>query len=189
MARKKIQTEDGKERTEKASSMDILIEQKPKEEWICKYIKRINKPPEYRHPQDMLDMVNQYLIDGCNIKTVVHGRPPATFIVQTRKLSLYGLALHLGFTSRKQMMNFRYNNPHYQEVIDYGRTSIAQYYEELGQDGVSPTFMNFMLHNIDGLVMKKEDEDGGYQTRKANIKFTNHAKEGRLRKLSNGTDD
>lgn len=188
MARKKIQTENGKERTEKANSQDILIEQKPKEELFMKYIKRINKPPQYNHPQDMLDMVNQYLTDGCNIKTTVHGRAPHSFIVQTRKLSLYGLALHLGFTSRKQMMNFRLNNTHYQEVIDYGRTSIAQYYEELGQDGVSPTFMNFMLHNIDGLVMRKDDEEGGYIKRKSRIKFTNHDKKGNVRKLD-GTND
>ena len=163
----------------KEKSRDILIKQN--KNLVKKYIKNRAKPPQYASPDDMLFMVNQYVTDGCEIKSVISGRPPNAIVVQTRRLSLYGLALHLGFSSRKQMNNYADNHPEYAEIIRLGRTYIAQYYESLGQDGVSPTFMNFMLHNIDGLVMSKEDEDNGYQQKKTRVKFTNH--NAKLKKL------
>lgn len=158
----------------KTKSRDILIKQN--KNLVKKYFKDGAKPPKYASTDDMLFMVNQYVTDGCDIKSVVSGRPPNAIVIQTRRLSLYGLALHLGFSSRKQMNNYADNHPDYAEIIKLGRTYIAQYYEHLGQDGVSPTFMNFMLHNIDGLVMSKEDQDGGYVKKKTRVKFTNHNK-------------
>jgi len=157
---------------DKKESRDILIVQK--KNLTKKFIKNGAKPPIYSSPEDMLYMVNQYVTDGCKLKTVVSGRPPNAIVVQTRRLTLYGLALHIGFSSRKQMTNYADNNPAYGEVIKLARTYVAEYYEGLGQDGVSPTFMNFMLHNIDGLVMSKEDQEGGYKRKKTKVKFTNH---------------
>ena len=167
------------------SVRDILIKQKKNLQ--KKYFKDGAKPPKYNSVEDMIFMVEQYVTDGCQIKTTVHGTGQRKFIVQTRRLSLYDLALHLGFSSRKQMNNFADNHPDYAEVIRLGRTYVARYYEGLGQDGVSPTFMNFMLHNIDGLVMSKEDQDGGYVKKKARLKFTNHDKQGKVKALNERT--
>jgi len=164
---------------------DFLIKQKKNLE--TKYIKRIGLPPEYTKPQDMLDMVNQYVEDGCKIGRKVVGRPPNQRVIEFRRLSYYGMITHLGFSSRKQMNSFSVRNPRYEEVIKYAKTLIAEYYEELAQDGVSPTFMNFMLHNIDGLVMSKEDSEGGYEKKTPKISFTNHDKGGKVKSL-NGTD-
>jgi len=155
-------------------SRDILIKQKTN--LIKKYIKRGAGVPLYTSPDDMLFMVNQYVTDGCQVKSQIVGRPPNAIVVQSRRLSLYGLALHLGFSSRKQMNNYADNHPEYADVIRLARTYVAEYYEGLGQDGVSPTFMNFMLHNIDGLVMSKEDQEGGYKSKKTKVNFTNHNK-------------
>ena len=165
---------------------DVIIKQKKTLEY--RYIKNGAKPPTYKSPEDMLFMVNQYATDGCEIKSVFAGTAANKRIIQTRRLSLYGLALHLGFSSRKQMNNYADNHPEYADVIRYGRTLVAQYYESLGQDGVSPTFMNFMLHNIDGLIMSKEDQDGGYKKKKKpRIKFTNHNKQGNVKTLNGRT--
>lgn len=161
---------------------DILIKQKKDLE--KKYLKDGAKPPIYRRVEDMIFMVEQYVKDGCAIKTRVVGRKPNETIIQERRLSLYGLALHLGFSNRVQMNNFAQRYPEYADVIRLGKTYVAEYYESLGQDGVSPTFMNFMLHNIDGLVMKKEEEDGGYQQKKKRINFTGRQKDNKVMSIN-----
>lgn len=169
---------------EKKKEGDFLIKQKKDLE--TKYIKRIGQPPQYHRPEDMLFMINQYVNDGCKIGRKVVGRAPNQRIIEFRRLSYYGLITHLGFSSRKQMNTFAVQNSRYAETIKYGKTLIAEYYEELAQDGVSPTFMNFMLHNIDGLVMSKEDQEGGYERKTPKLKFTNHNKSGTVKTL-NGT--
>lgn len=164
---------------------DFLIKQKAVLE--TKYIKKIGRPPQYMNPSDMLYMVNQYVKDGCKLGRKVVGRSPNERIIEFRRLSYYGLITHLGFTSRQQMNNYAVQHSDFEEVVKYGRTLIAEYYEELAQDGVSPTFMNFMLHNIDGLIMSKEDVNGGFEKKVPKISFTNHNKQGKVKTLNGGT--
>ena len=161
---------------------DFLIKQKKNLE--KKYVKRIGLPPEYHKPEDMLFMIRQYVEDGCKIGRKVVGRNPNQRVIEFRRLSYYGLITHLGFSSRKQMNAYATRNSRYTETIKYAKTLIAEYYEELAQDGVSPTFMNFMLHNIDGLVMSKEDQDGGYEKKTPKLKFTNHDKSGKVKDIN-----
>lgn len=164
---------------------DFLIKQKKNLE--TKYIKVIGQPPQYHRPQDMLDMVEQYVTDGCKIGRKVVGRAPNQRIIEFRRLSYYGMITHLGFSSRKQMNSFMARNSRYEEVLRYAKTLIAEYYEELAQDGVSPTFMNFMLHNIDGLVMSKEDTEGGFEKKTPKLSFTNHNKQGKVKDINGKT--
>jgi hypothetical protein len=171
---------------EKKMEGDFIIEQK--KILFKKFIKRVGHPPEYKTPQDMLDMVNQYLTDGCEIGRKVVGRAPNQRVIEFKRLGYYALLMHLGFTSRRQMVSYGVRHPKFEEVLKYGKTAIASHYESLGQDGVSPTFMNFMLHNIDGLIMSKEDSEGGYEKKVAKISFNNHNKEGKVKTL-NGTNN
>jgi hypothetical protein len=164
---------------------DILIKQK--KNLTKKYLKDGARPPRYKCPEDMIYMVDQYVKDGCAISTKIVGRAPNERIIQSRRLSLYGLAIHLGFSSRKQMNNFADRHPEYKDVIQMGKTYVAEFYEGLGQDGVSPTFMNFMLHNIDGLVMSKDDPNSGGTKKRKRIKFSNRNTNSKVRTLDGGS--
>ena len=94
------------------------------------YTKATGKPPVYQSPDDMMVMIKQYIDKGCKVKNHVVGRKPHETIIEIKILTLMGICLHLGFTSRKQMYDFSSRHADYSEPIAYGKTLITQYYEE-----------------------------------------------------------
>ncbi|MGI9569550.1 MAG: terminase small subunit [Desulfobulbia bacterium] len=150
------------------------------------YSKLVNKPPVYKSPQDMLTMVNQYVDYGCKTKLVKVGKAPNTYAIEVKILTLMGIVLHLGFTSRKQMYNYSANHSEYSETIAYAKTLITQYYEEKMQEGVSPTAMIFMLHNLDGLSMNNQQDTGDASKPIPKLEFTRSDNTNKIRKMNGG---
>lgn len=148
------------------------------------YTKVVNKPPVYQSPEDMMTMINQYVDKGCKTKNHVVGRKPHERIIEIKILTLMGICLHLGFTSRKQMYAFSSRHADYTEPISYGKTLITQYYEEKMQEGVSPTAMIFMLHNLDGLSMNSQQDPGDSAQPAPVIEFTKAENDKKIIKMN-----
>lgn len=157
--------------------MELISEYKDSPRNLKKlYTKTVGKPPVYQSPTDMMTMVKQYVDKGCKIRNEVIGRKPHQRIIEVKILTLMGICLHLGFTSRKQMYTFGSSHFEYAEPIAYAKTLITQYYEEKMQQGVSPTAMIFMLHNLDGLAMNVQQDQGDASLPAPQIEFTNNSK-------------
>ena len=148
------------------------------------YTKEVGKPPVYQSPSDMMFMVRQYVEKGCKVRHEVIGRKPNQTIIEVKILTLMGICLHLGFTSRKQMYSFGARHADYQEPIAYAKTLITQYYEEKMQQGVSPTAMIFMLHNLDGLSMNSSVDEGDASRPAPKVTFTSRKNETKIREMN-----
>jgi len=157
---------------------------KPKRNLKKLYTKAISKPPVYKSPEDMMTMINQYVDVGCKIKNTVVGRKPNEIIIEIKILTLMGICLHLGFTSIKQMYAFSQTREPYSEPIAYAKTLITQYYEEKMQEGVSPTAMIFMLHNLTGMSMNTQTDTGDSSRPAPEIQFTSRANDDKIRKMN-----
>jgi len=112
--------------------------------------------PIFTDPQDMLEAINQYFIDGHEIKEVLLGRKPNQYVHDQHIISIIGLALYLGFASRTSLYEYAKKSDEYHDVVAYGKSMVAIHYEGLLQSGVSPSGMIFMLANIDGMVMQQD---------------------------------
>ena len=165
--------------------MELIPEYKDPAKNLKKlYHKTTGKPPVYQSPEDMMTMVTQYVGKGCKVRNEVIGRKPNQRIIEVKILTLMGICLHLGFTSRKQMYNFGSRHADYQEPIAYAKTLITQYYEEMMQKGVSPTAMIFMLHNLDGLAMNTTQDEGDASRPAPRVTFTNNDNDNKIRKMN-----
>jgi hypothetical protein len=166
--------------------MEIINEYKDSPKNLKKlYTKATGKPPVYQSPEDMMTMIKQYVKNGCKVRNHVIGRKPNERTIELKVLTLMGIVLHLGFTSRKQMYNFSQSHADYFEPISYAKTLITQYYEEKMQEGVSPTAMIFMLHNLDGLAMNVQQDTGDASRPAPQIIFTK-AVDTKIRKMNGG---
>ena len=161
-------------------------EVKPKVKLKKLYSKLNKRPPVYKSVEDMMTMVEQYVNHGCKHKIVRIGKHPNTYGVEVKILTLMGIVLHLGFTSRKQMYQYSSTNPDYAEAIAYAKTLITQYYEEKMQEGVSPTAMIFMLHNLDGLSMNSQQDQGDASKPVPKLEFSRADNTNKIRKMNGG---
>ncbi len=161
---------------------------KPKGRLKKLYSKEVGKPPYYKNPQDMMTMIDQYMDRGCRIKRVPIGKKPNLTFIEVKILTLSGIALHLGFTSIKQMYNFSSRKVTYAEPIAYAKTLITRYYEEKMQEGVSPTAMIFMMHNLTGMSMNNQNPGADESRAIPQITFKRETKVKNLDERKNGTE-
>jgi len=178
MTKKKETTEEG---------LPIVKQEVEPVKKLKKLYSKLNKrPPVYNSVEDMMTMVRQYVDVGCKTKLIKVGKAPNTFAIEVKILTLMGIVLHLGFTSRKQMYQYSATNPDYSEAIAYAKTLITQYYEEKMQEGVSPTAMIFMLHNLDGLSMNSQQDTGDASAPVPKLEFTRSENANKIRKMNGG---
>lgn len=135
------------------------------------YQKVLGRPPIYASPHDMMKMIDQYVSDGCRTKRVPIGKRPNLTYIEMKVMTYSGMALHLGFSSIKQMINYAARNADYADPIAYAKTVITQYYEEKMQEGVSPTAMIFMIHNLTGMSMNSTQAAPDQATKMPTITF------------------
>ena len=64
------------------------------------------------------------------------------YFATTQKITITGLALHLGFTSRQDLINYQGYSPEYYDALKGAKSKVEQYYEEhiIGQNAAGPIF-------------------------------------------------
>jgi len=140
-----------------------------------RYTKAVGSPPKYATPEDLLAQVEDYFEFGRKTKNVVVGRKPHQTTVEQEIISITGLSLYLGFSSRQSLLYYgKEKGPIFKEVVDYAKSRVAEHYEGLLQSGVSASGMIFMLANIDGMIPIQQvvDDSGSKPTQK--IVFVTH---------------
>ena len=143
-----------------------------------RYTKAVGKPPKYATPEDLFAQVEEYFTSGRRVKKVVVGRKPHQTVVEQEVISITGLSLYLGFSSRQSLLYYaKEKGPIFKEVIDYAKSRVAEHYEGLLQSGISASGMIFMLANIDGMLpIQQVIEDGSSRpAQKINFITHNHA--------------
>jgi len=148
------------------------------------YKKVLGRPPVYASPNDMVRMIDQYIAKGCRTKRVPIGKRPNLTYIEMKVMTYSGMALYLGFSSIKQMINFAARNADYADPIAYAKTIITRYYEEKMQEGVSPTAMIFMIHNLTGMSMNSNQPQADAATKMPMITFRNTT-EPKVKQLDN----
>jgi len=143
-----------------------------------RYTKVVGSPPLYASAEDLLQQVEDYFEFGRKVKQVIVGRKPHQTTVEQEVISITGLALYLGFTSRASMLYYqKEKGEQFKDVIDYAKSRVSEHYEMLLQSGVSASGMIFMLANIDGMIPIREvdPENGNKAAQKITFVTHNHA--------------
>lgn len=116
---------------------------------------KVGCPPKYETPEEMQKVIDAYfescdgeylIIDGCAV-TDKHGTPVKT---KERPLTITGLALALGFTSRQALLNYE-GKAEFVDTIKRAKSRIEQYAEErlFDKDGVNGAKFN-LSNNFKG---------------------------------------
>jgi len=69
------------------------------------------RPKKYDTPEDLQEAVDDYFAN-------------------TKKLTICGLALHLGFNSRTSLLNYEGYSDEYKDIIKTAKLRVENYYEE-----------------------------------------------------------
>lgn len=122
----------------------------------------IGRPPMYKTPEEMQAKIDAYF-DSCygeyvtddegNLMTDKNGHPVMT---KPRPLTITGLALALGFTTRQSLLNYE-GDPAFLDTIKKAKSRIEQYAEErlFDKDGVSGAKFN-LSNNFKGWSEKQQ---------------------------------
>lgn len=114
------------------------------------------RPPMYKTPAEMQKAIDKYFED-CNgefimdaegnLMTDKNGKPVKT---KERPLTITGLALALGFTTRQSLLNYE-GDPKFLDTIKRAKTRIEQYAEErlFDKEGVNGAKFN-LSNNFKG---------------------------------------
>lgn len=116
----------------------------------------MGRPPMYKTPEEMQKVIDAYFAE-CegvyvrdkegNIETDKYGDPITT---KQRPLTITGLALALGFTTRQSLLNYE-GDPKFLDTIKRAKTRIEQYAEErlFDKEGVNGAKFN-LSNNFKG---------------------------------------
>jgi hypothetical protein len=97
-------------------------------------VSRIGRPLKFPDPQEIIDRANEYFQRSIEAES---------------KITITGLALYIGFVSRKQMIEYE-RRPEYRNAISRAKQTVAEYYENLATTpGMSPQGAIFLLKNLD----------------------------------------
>lgn len=119
-------------------------------------------PPMYKTPEEMQARIDAYFEecegvyvrdeDG-NIETDKYGDPITT---KKRPLTITGLALALGFTTRQALLNYE-GKPEFVDTIKRAKAKVEQYAEErlFDRDGVNGAKFN-LSNNFKGWSEKQQ---------------------------------
>ena len=114
------------------------------------------RPPMYKTPEEMQNAIDKYF-EECkgeyitdeegNLLTDKHGYPVKT---KERPLTITGLALALGFTTRQSLLNYE-GDPAFLDTIKKAKAKVEQYAEErlFDKDGVNGAKFN-LSNNFKG---------------------------------------
>ena len=123
---------------------------------------RVGCPPAYKTPEEMQTRIDAYF-DACmgeyitdddgNLMTDKHGHPVKT---KERPLTITGLALALGFTSRQALLNYE-GKEEFVDTIKRAKAKVEQYAEErlFDKDGVNGAKFN-LSNNFKGWSEKQQ---------------------------------
>ena len=122
---------------------------------------KIGSPPKYKTPEEMQKVIDKYfkdcdgeyiILDGCAV-TDKDGHPVKT---KERPLTITGLALALGFTSRQALLNYE-GKPEFVDTIKRAKAKVEQYAEErlFDKDGVNGAKFN-LSNNFKGWSEKQQ---------------------------------
>lgn len=123
---------------------------------------KVGCPPAYKTPEEMQTVIDAYF-DACmgeyirdengNIETDKHGQPVKT---KERPLTITGLALALGFTSRQALLNYE-GKEEFVDTIKRAKAKVEQYAEErlFDKDGVNGAKFN-LSNNFKGWSEKQQ---------------------------------
>ena len=137
----------------------------------------VGRPPKFKTPKELEEMVDQYFIDGVRKKTKVVGGKAVKVPMPT----ITGLVLYLGFSDRHSFYDYE-KREEFSHTIKKARTFIEMEYEELLQSGLTNAI--FALKNM-GWKDKTEIEHG------ATDKFAKAVSKGMdaAKKYGGGSDD
>lgn len=138
--------------------------------------KKVGCPPMYKTPEEMQKVIDKYfedcsgeyiVIDG-EVATDKHGHPIKT---KERPLTITGLALALGFTTRQSLLNYE-GKPEFLDTIKRAKSKIEQYAEErlYDKDGVNGAKFN-LSNNFKGWSEKQQIESNVNTTGTTVVKF------------------
>lgn len=138
---------------------------------------KVGCPPMYKTPEEMQAVIDKYFED-CegeyirdeegNIETDKHGHPVKT---KARPLTITGLALALGFTSRQALLNYE-GKEEFVDTIKRAKAKVEQYAEErlFDKDGVNGAKFN-LSNNFKGWSEKQQIDSNVNTTGTTVVKF------------------
>ncbi len=125
---------------------------------------RVGCPPMYKTPEEMQKVIDAYF-EECNgvyvrdedgvIETDKNGHPITT---KPKPLTITGLALALGFTSRQALLNYE-GKEEFVDTIKKAKAKVEQYAEErlFDKDGVNGAKFN-LSNNFKGWNERQQIE-------------------------------
>ena len=122
---------------------------------------RVGCPPMYKTPEEMQAKIDKYfdecegeylIVDGYAV-TDKNGVPVKT---KEKPLTITGLALALGFTTRQALLNYE-GKPEFVDTIRRAKSKVEQYAEErlFDRDGVNGAKFN-LSNNFKGWSEKQQ---------------------------------
>ena len=138
---------------------------------------KVGCPPMYKTPEEMQAVIDKYFED-CegeyirdeegNIETDKHGHPVKT---KARPLTITGLALALGFTTRQALLNYE-GKEEFVDTIKRAKAKVEQYAEErlFDKDGVNGAKFN-LSNNFKGWSEKQQIDSNVNTTGTTVVKF------------------
>lgn len=123
---------------------------------------KVGCPPKYKTPEEMQTVIDAYFqeCEGVyvrdeegNIETDKYGDPITT---KKRPLTITGLALALGFTTRQALLNYE-GKPEFVDTIKRAKAKVEQYAEErlFDRDGCNGAKFN-LSNNFSGWTEKQQ---------------------------------
>ncbi len=131
------------------------------------YEKKYGRPPKYKKSSEMQAKIDEYfkICEG-EMLLKPDGQPMTNkkgiiYRVKPRPPTVTGLALHLGFTSRQALLNYR-GKKEFLDTVTRARSRIEQYNEEALYSKETCNGAKFNLsNNFEGWTEKQEVETKG----------------------------
>lgn len=125
---------------------------------------KAGRPPKYKTKEELQQKIDAYF-EGCKgeILKGADGKPMVDkygvpIVVGARPLTITGLALSLGFTSRQALLNYQ-GKPEFVDTVTRAKAIVEQYAEERLYDKDGANGAKFSLaNNFDGWKEKQQIE-------------------------------
>ena len=101
------------------------------------------RPAMFKSPAELQAKIEEYFNGGAHLKQVVTA---IGTIVEIPTITICGLALFLGFSSRQSLLDYE-NRDEFSDIIKKARLRVEMNYEEMLTDG-KPTGAIFALKNM-----------------------------------------
>jgi len=140
------------------------------QKYISSWGRLPGQPRKIQSIDKMEELIDEYFIDICGYSVIgetVKFKPP----------TVTGLALHLGFTSRRALLNYEGYGPEYKRVLRQAKLYIENTLEEGSLTGdLNHKSCEFNLKNNYDWKEKTALEIGNAPDRNFNINFTKYEK-------------